>query len=249
MPELPGRHADQWMALARGWDELVGEVRGLPVFTYFLTVPRFEALAQAAEDGPVVVLNAAPTRCDAIIVHPDRAEPVYLDGLTIDTVADNTRWYQKTIWEYQEARQALALTRRAITEGDGSSAAFRAHHQARTAAAAQKERMEPTLNEIPEWMWHARSRRRCLPRWGPSGRQRRHRRLWWCPTGIMTFLPVHAAGAHARQTAGPSWTTVVSSYTPSRRALLRHGTGSGRTGPRRAATGQPSPTRRMPCRC
>jgi CHAT domain len=217
---MRGRHDDRWMTLARGWDELVGEIRGLPGFTDFLTAPRFEALAQAAEDGPVVILNAVPTRCDAIIVHPDRAEPVDLDGLTIDTVADNIRWYQKTIWEYQEARQALALTRRAIAEGDGSSAAFRAHHQARTAAAAQKERMEPALNEILEWMWSAIAAP-VLRTLGLLGRTTQTPpRLWWCPTGIMTFLPLHAAGVHASTDGRTVLDTVVSSYTPSLRALL-----------------------------
>lgn len=220
MPELPGRHADQWMGLARSWDDVIGEVRGLPGFADFLTAQRFRALAQAAEDGPVIVLNAAPNRCDAIIVHPDRAEPVDLSGLTINTVVDYTRRYQKTIWEYQQARQALALTRRAIANGDGSFAAFRAHHQARAVMAEQKDRMEPALNEILEWMWSAIAAP-VLRTLGLPGRgTQTPTRLWWCPTGIMTFLPLHAAGVHTGTDGQTVLDTVVSSYTPSLRALL-----------------------------
>jgi CHAT domain-containing protein len=220
VPELAGRHADQWMSLSRSWDERIREVRALPGFTDFLTAPRFEALAQAAEDGPVVLLNAAPDRCDAIIVHPDRAEPVDLGGLTIDTVADNTRRYQRTIWKYQEARQALALTRRAVAEGDASFAAYRAHDQARAAVVAQKASMEPTLNEILEWMWSAIAAP-VLRALGFTGRTPQSpKRLWWCPTGIMTFLPLHAAGVHTGTDEQTVLDTAVSSYTPSLRALL-----------------------------
>lgn len=44
-------------------------------------------------------------------------------------------------------------------------------------------------------------------------------RLWWCPTGLLTFLPLHAAGHHG---SGPRRTLlnrVICSYTPTLRAL------------------------------
>ncbi len=44
-------------------------------------------------------------------------------------------------------------------------------------------------------------------------------RLWWSPTGPLNFLPLHAAGHH--ETAGASvLDRVISSYTPTLRALL-----------------------------
>jgi hypothetical protein len=43
-------------------------------------------------------------------------------------------------------------------------------------------------------------------------------RIWWSPTGPLTFLPLHAAGHHAG--GGPAvLDRVVSSYTPTARAL------------------------------
>ena len=50
-------------------------------------------------------------------------------------------------------------------------------------------------------------------------------RLWWCPTGPLTLLPLHAAGHHAEAVGGESpprtvLDRVVSSYTPTLRALL-----------------------------
>ncbi|KAI0341882.1 hypothetical protein BDW22DRAFT_1331414 [Trametopsis cervina] len=48
---------------------------------------------------------------------------------------------------------------------------------------------------------------------------RRRPRIWWCPTGLFTFLPIHAAGDHNR--FGEScFDYVVSSYTPTCAALL-----------------------------
>ncbi|WP_443052995.1 CHAT domain-containing protein [Streptomyces sp. NBC_00184] len=47
-------------------------------------------------------------------------------------------------------------------------------------------------------------------------------RLWWAPTGLLTFLPLHAAGHHEegdRDGARPVLDRVVSSYTPTLRAL------------------------------
>jgi tetratricopeptide (TPR) repeat protein len=49
-------------------------------------------------------------------------------------------------------------------------------------------------------------------------------RIWWCPSGILSFLPLHAAGHHdTRFEPGPRTVLdrVVSSYTPTLRAL-RH---------------------------
>ncbi|MEV0231903.1 CHAT domain-containing protein [Nonomuraea sp. NPDC050786] len=47
-------------------------------------------------------------------------------------------------------------------------------------------------------------------------------RIWWCPTGPLTTLPLHATGRH-RPGGTTTWAGeyVVSSYTPTLQALLR----------------------------
>jgi CHAT domain-containing protein len=46
-------------------------------------------------------------------------------------------------------------------------------------------------------------------------------RIWWCPTGPLAFLPIHAAGLYMKGTAEESVSNyVVSSYTPTLAALL-----------------------------
>ncbi|OUC97050.1 CHAT domain-containing tetratricopeptide repeat protein [Streptosporangium minutum] len=46
-------------------------------------------------------------------------------------------------------------------------------------------------------------------------------RLWWCPTGLLTFLPIHAAGRHTRGDGTAVMDRCVSSYIPTLRSL-RH---------------------------
>jgi CHAT domain-containing protein len=46
--------------------------------------------------------------------------------------------------------------------------------------------------------------------------------IWWCPTGPLTFLPIHAAGFYNKQDVGFQTSDfVVSSYTPTLTALLK----------------------------
>jgi len=46
-------------------------------------------------------------------------------------------------------------------------------------------------------------------------------RLWWCPTGPLTILPLHTAGRHRDHRSGQNvLDRVVSSYTPAPRELL-----------------------------
>ena len=59
-------------------------------------------------------------------------------------------------------------------------------------------------------------------------------RIWWCPSGELSFFPLHAAGRHGTRTSPVPQTVldrVVSSYTPSVRALLHaRRPGPGETG-------------------
>ncbi len=65
-------------------------------------------------------------------------------------------------------------------------------------------------------------------------------RVWWCPTGPLTLLPLHAAGEH-RTPGAAVLDRVTSSYTPTLRALLEAGDRPGRAaGPNRMLfTGMP----------
>ncbi|MER5650401.1 CHAT domain-containing protein [Streptosporangium sp. NPDC002524] len=67
---------------ARRWDALISQVRDLDGFTDFQRAAPFEALAEAAEYGPVVLLNTSSLGCHAIVVSAGDARVVPLDLVT-----------------------------------------------------------------------------------------------------------------------------------------------------------------------
>ncbi|KAG1787325.1 CHAT domain-containing protein [Suillus plorans] len=54
--------------LTMQWDDVITRIRMLPDFSRFLLPPLFSDLQKAAEDGPVIVVNASQYGCDALIV-------------------------------------------------------------------------------------------------------------------------------------------------------------------------------------
>jgi CHAT domain-containing protein len=84
------------------------------------------------------------------------------------------------------------------------------------------------LNDVIVWTWEsiAEPVLRELGVTGPPRDGERVPRIWWCPTGMATFLPFHAAGNHVRESSETprsvlDWT--ASSYTSTLRALFRLG--------------------------
>jgi hypothetical protein len=185
------------MALAREWDELVEQVRALPGFADFLRPPALETLLPAAADGPVVIVNVSRWRCDALVVTRDGVEPVALPGLTLDEVVERVGFYLDTVGAFEVG--------------------------ARDAGAGHRTRrgLERDLGTVLEWCWDAIAEPVLtrLGLTGPPAAGRPWPKLWWCPTGPLTLLPLHAAGRH--DIAGAAVVDrVVSSYTPTLRALL-----------------------------
>jgi tetratricopeptide (TPR) repeat protein len=50
------------------WDDVISRIRMLPNFPRFLLPPLFSNLQKAAEDGPVIIVNASQHSCDALII-------------------------------------------------------------------------------------------------------------------------------------------------------------------------------------
>jgi CHAT domain-containing protein len=49
-------------------DDVISRIRMLPDFSRFLLPPLFSDLQQAAEDGPIIIVNASQYSCDAMII-------------------------------------------------------------------------------------------------------------------------------------------------------------------------------------
>ncbi len=192
------RAVDRRMALAAEWDALVGQVR-TEGHQDFLQPPSFPDLLPAAAHGPVVIVNVSEYRCDAIIVTSDGARSVGLPALSAEQVTANTTRYL----------QAHARVDQAMAEhGDLQGA---------------RRDLEATLSQVLEWLWDTVAEP-VLAALGFDDAPEEGQpwpRLWWCPTGLLTLFPLHAAGYHgmADGHARSVLDRVVSSYTPTLAAL------------------------------
>ena len=94
----------------------------------------------------------------------------------------------------------------------------------REASAAVRSNAEQTLIDILGWLWDAIT----APvldrlRLEPPDNGEPLPRLWWLPSGPLSFLPLHAAGHHRSGATGKRHSaldTVISSYAPTVRALI-----------------------------
>jgi tetratricopeptide (TPR) repeat protein len=189
-PDDGDESSDQRHRLRASWDDVLTRVRAQPGFAHFAAAPPIDALLPAARSGPVVVVNVSEYRCDALIVLPTGVRVVPLRRLTADDVA-------------ARARAFLGAVESTAT-GD----------------AAQRARGEAEIRDTYGWLWDAVAEPvlDALGFGGPLDEHASWPHVWWSPTGLLQFLPLHAAGHHDRP--GRSvLDRVVSSYTPTVRAL------------------------------
>jgi tetratricopeptide (TPR) repeat protein len=194
--------ASRQRELAREWDELVRRVRDLPGWGTFLAATPFSRLRQAASRGPVVVVNVSNRRCDALIMTAAGVRLRPLPGLT-----------------------AQECARRANTLLD----ALHAPAAPDESPSARQEQITSMLFGIMGWLWDTTCEpvledlrdHGDLPGDQPDQDKAVPPRLWWCPTGPLTVLPLHAAGHYAGPDATWLSRTAVCSYTPTVEALLR----------------------------
>jgi hypothetical protein len=199
------RLVDRRMSLAREWEELVEQVRALgPEFVDFLRPLPLEKLLPAAAEGPVAIINVSRWRCDALLVVEGEVRVCELPGLTADKL-------ERYVVEYLAILHAVTEAGRAAEGTPGSELLDEAELRA-----------ESALQRILLWLWEAVTEPVLTALGFDHTPEEDWPRLWWCPTGLLTLLPLHAAGDHS--TEGPDRPTVldrvVSSYTPTLRALV-----------------------------
>jgi tetratricopeptide (TPR) repeat protein len=68
----------QYRALVAEWESIIEQVRSLPDFEDFLRSRSFYRLKNAAQNGPVVVINIAKERCDALALLPELEEVIHI---------------------------------------------------------------------------------------------------------------------------------------------------------------------------
>jgi hypothetical protein len=243
----PGAEVDRRMALAREWDALVEKVRKLKNFEDFLRPPPLERLTPAAEAGPIIILNVSQWRCDAIVVSTGGTEVKPLPGLTAATVSAQVRDYLRAL---QEVETGAAEVHAALERIQGASSpleAIAAYTTAKQSLQAADASCEDTLRDLTGWMWDeiAAPVLQVLGVTGSPVQGQPLPRLWLCPTGLLSLLPLHAAGHHDSARAADQDSLMdraVTSYTPTLRALME---ARDRKDVRSSAAGPPSAAGRV----
>jgi tetratricopeptide (TPR) repeat protein len=186
---------------ASAFDRVIGEIRSQPGFDNFLHPPSLEQLAAAATDGTLVLVNVSWFGSHALILTDATAAPalpmiVPLPDLSPDTVGQQVVDFLTTL---DTADHGKGLGQRVAAEA--------------------------ALKETLGWLWDqiAGPVLDQLGIYGPPTAGKPWPRLWWCTSGLLSFLPLHAAGHHRTRFDAVPMTVidrVVSSYIPTIRALV-----------------------------
>ncbi|KAF8751756.1 TPR-like protein [Rhizoctonia solani] len=192
-PTIPEQVAQEHRRMAKEYNDLLSRVRKLPGLHDFLGPMKAEDLFRAARYGPVVVINCHADRCDAL------------------------------------ARRARSEIEKSLRSRMPRERGFKRRPEpeqkdnfGNILSALWNDVIRPVIDhlgyieDLPGNYGYSNSEE------GPEGKGT-HKTLphvTWCPTGAMTFLPLHAAGDY-NQPRSKVFDYVVSSYTPTLTALLR----------------------------
>ncbi|ELU39123.1 CHAT domain-containing protein [Rhizoctonia solani AG-1 IA] len=184
--------------LAREYTDLLVQARKLPGFGNFLMPPSSIDLAQAARNGPVVVINCEENNCDALLIVPGRLNVTHipLPNFT-GTKAQRIR-----------------------LEMENSSRSRRSSERGAERRPMQEEELGfenilsdlwyDIVNPVLDFLGYTKNT-------DETAKNVPH--ITWCPTGAVSFLPLHAAGDY-NQPQSRVFDHVISSYTPTLTALL-----------------------------
>ncbi|CAE6514096.1 unnamed protein product, partial [Rhizoctonia solani] len=192
--------AQRHRRLAMEYDELISQTRALPGFENFLRPIKANTLVTAAHFGPIVVINCHEDRCDALVISPgrDTIEHVPLPNFNGET-AQNTRLeMEKSVQNSQLGSQLgkIGVKGRPVP---GETFNFKT-----VLLVLWHDVVKPILDFLGYTIHNSTGN---LPH------------ITWCPTGVLSFLPLHAAGDYDRPQSRV-FDYVISSYTPTLTALL-----------------------------
>lgn len=198
-PDAPEQDRHRYRdRLAKELGATLDRIRALTGFSSFALPPDVEELLNGAAEGPVVVFSVSGYRSDALLLTTEGVAHLELPALTAEAVTDRVVTF----------RTALAES------------------MSPTGGARQRRQAQAVLTGTLEWLWNSAAG----PVLAALGFEEAPAagtawpRVWWVPGGLLSQLPLHAAGHHGDPAGSPRRRTVMdrvtSSYTPTVRALL-----------------------------
>ncbi|KAJ2916984.1 hypothetical protein MD484_g3466, partial [Candolleomyces efflorescens] len=226
-----GGPATHHIDLAMEWTRLVEAVRLKPGFEGFLRPTPFASLLRdLPASGSVVLINIDHLRCDAVVLQAGLDEPIHipLPGFSLQQAAtmrdqlrgklerSNVRMRGQNGEEGEEVVDEDERSEERESSPTRDERGFR--------PARGKKRHGEDLQQLLRNLWDlvvkpildgARITR--------SGSSKHH--IWWCATGPLAFLPLHAAGDYQSQASATVSDFAVSSYIPNISTLLSRNKG------------------------
>lgn len=139
-------------------------------FASFGLPPANDELFAEAARGPVVTLNVGQYRSDALLLTESRVIPLELPGLDYDGATDH-------VDAFHDALEAAA------SPGTG---------------VANRKAANASLRAVLEWLWDTVAEPVLGALGYHAGRSPDEEcpQIWWVTGGLLSSVPVHAAGHH-----------------------------------------------------
>ncbi|CUA76413.1 Serine/threonine-protein kinase TOR1 [Rhizoctonia solani] len=214
--------AQQHRRRAEEYDNILHEIRKLPKFQDFLQPKNILNLAQATRNGPVVIINCDKSRCDALILLPGEREVacVPLPNFSYTKPKKTTESIAHSLGQLNLRGHRMGPRRRPFSSDENEESGT----YERILAELWDDIVKPVLGFLGYMQQAVKGN---LPR------------ITWCLTGLLSFLPLHAAGCYDQPDAMLS-NYAISSYAPTVGALLTSSPPKSRSGCRILAVSQES---------
>ncbi|CAE6475795.1 unnamed protein product [Rhizoctonia solani] len=186
------------LRLAGEYHDLLEEARRQPGFGDLLRPIKGKDLIRAARNGPIVVIICHHDRCDALLLLPGQSNisHLHLPNFTYDK-ALSSRSDMNASLRYMCSRE-------------------------RGPRRPYQEEFEDCMERMLATLWNDIVKP-ILDFLGYTNNKGGDNlpQITWCPTGVLSFLPLHAAGDY-NQPGARVFEYTISSYTPTVTALLEH---------------------------
>ncbi|KAJ7227002.1 CHAT domain-containing protein [Mycena pura] len=203
--------------LNEDWDTTIHSVRLLPGFEDFMQPKAFETLQQAAVSGPIVMLIAGDSAYFALIVK--LSGPVQY-SITADFRAEFFKAVSRSDFNSTKFLETYAKRKMSV-DSDLKARLFgglKGHVNKSTDEIFQNF-LADLWRSIVKPIFDALNLKAGITAF-TSIKSTNPPRLWWCPTGPLSFFPLHAAGIYGKDETDCISDYIISSYTPTLTALL-----------------------------
>ncbi|CAE6470272.1 unnamed protein product, partial [Rhizoctonia solani] len=192
----PEQVGQQRRRLATEYLSLLTHTRQLPGLETFLQPLKAGKLISAVRNGPVVILNCHTDCCDALVIKPGHNQIAHLP---LPNYTEQKARSARSKLDASLGKQGLRQRGFKLMYQTDSEDSFE-----RVLGTLWSDIVQPVLSHLG---FLDDTPKNCLPQ------------ITWCPTGLLTFLPLHAAGDYS-QPQSKVFNYAISSYIPTLTALL-----------------------------